>query len=177
MKFRIFIVVLLVTAAAFAGRQVNRMKHTGAGGATREETRESFRLGAGARVEVRHLNGTVEIKTAETDTAEVHVVRTAESSEDLAAQRIVVEDSADSLVIRGEGGRGGGWWWRRLWGGGGRVRSELTLVIPRRAEIDVRHVNGPVAVGETDGTFEARHINGRVEVAGVAGRAEVAHVN
>src|SRR5687768_9301155 len=98
MKFRIFIVVLLVAAAAIAGRQVNRMKHEGAGGATREETRQSFRLGAGARVEVRHLNGSVEIKTAEIDTAEVHLVRTAGSSEDLAAQRIVVEDSADSLV-------------------------------------------------------------------------------
>jgi hypothetical protein len=53
----------------------------------------------------------------------------------------------------------------------------LRLVIPRRAEVNVRHVNGPVAVGETDGAFEARHINGRVEVAGAGGRSEVAHVN
>jgi hypothetical protein len=125
---------------------------------------------------VRHVSGSVEIQTAETDTAELHVVRTAQSAEDLEAQRLVIEDSPDSLVIRGEGIHGGGWW-RRLWGGGGQVRSELRLVIPRRAEVNVRHVNGPVAVGETDGTFEARHINGRVEVAGVSGRSEVAHVN
>ncbi len=176
MKFRIFIVILLVAAAAVAGRQVNRMKHAGVGtgGSTREEKRESYRLGAGARVEVRHINGSVEIQTAETDTAELHVVRTAESPEDLGAQTLVAEASPDSLVIRGEGGGGG--WWQRLWGGG-QVRSELRLIIPRRAEVNVRHVNGPVAVGETDGTFEARHVNGRVEVAGAGGRSEVAHVN
>ena len=178
MKFRIFIVILLVAGAAIAGRQVNRMRNAGenAGGSTREETRESFRLGAGAHVEVRHINGTVGIATAETDTAEVHIVRTAESAEDLEAQHIVVEDSPDSLVIRGEGGGGGGLW-RRLWGGGGQVRSELRLVIPRRAEVNVRHVNGPVAVGETEGAVEVRHVNGRVEVAGVSGRTEIAHVN
>ncbi len=176
MKFRLFIVILLVAGAAFAGRQVNRMRNAGSGGgATRAETRQSFRLGAGARVEVRHINGSVEIKTAETDTAEVHIVRTAESAEDLEALRVVVEDSPESLVIRGEGV--GGNWWRRLWGGGGQVRSEVKLVIPRRAEVAVRHVNGPVAVGETDGAIEVGHVNGRVEVAGSNGRSEVAHVN
>lgn len=174
MKFRIFIVVLLVAGAAFAGRVVNRMKEAGEGGSAREERRESFRLGAGARVEVRHVSGSVEIKTAETDAVEVHILRAAESTEDLEGQRIAFEVSPDALVIRGEGGRR---WWRRLWGGGGEVRQELRLVVPRRAELNVRHVNGPVAIGETEGAVEVRHVNGRVEVAGVTGRAEVAHVN
>jgi hypothetical protein len=178
MKFRLFIVILLVVAAAVAGRQVNRMRNAGANpsGATREETRESFRLGAGARVEVRHINGSVKIETAETDTAEVQILRTAESPEDLEAQGVIIEDSPDALVVRGESGGGGGWW-RRLWGGGGQVRTELTLSIPRRAEVNVRHVNGPLTVGETDGAVEVRHVNGRVEVAGIGGRSEVAHVN
>jgi len=178
MKFRIFIVVLLVVAAAFAGRQVNRMRNAGtnAGVSTRDEIRRSFRLAQGARIEVRHLNGSVEIETADADTAEVHVVSTADNPEDLESRRVIIEDSPDSLVVRGEAGRGGGWW-RRLWGGGGQVRQQLRLVIPRGASLAVRHVNGPLAVGEMDGAVEVRHVNGRVELARVSGRTEVAHIN
>ncbi|MBA3240012.1 MAG: hypothetical protein H0T60_02145, partial [Acidobacteria bacterium] len=177
MKFRIFIVVLLVVAAAFAGRQVNRMRNAGTntGGSTRDEIRRSFRLAQGARVEVRHINGTVEIETADTVTAEVHIVSTADNPEDLESRRVIIEDSPDSLVVRGESGGGGGWW-RRLWGGG-QVRQQLRLVIPRGASLAVRHVNGPLAVGEMDGAVEVRHVNGRVELARVSGRTEVAHVN
>jgi DUF4097 and DUF4098 domain-containing protein YvlB len=180
MKFRIFIVILLVAVAAIAGRHVNRMGHVGTvegGGSTRNEIRESYRLKPGARVEVRHINGTVEIKTAETDTAEVHIIRTADNPEDLNSQRVIIEDSPDALTIRNEGGRGGGWW-RRLWAGGsGQVRQQLTLTIPRSAEVAVRHINGPVEIGELEGSLEVAHVNGRVEVAGVRGRSEVAHVN
>jgi hypothetical protein len=180
MKFRIFIVILLVAIAAFAGRQVNRMRIAGAGegvGSTRNEIQESYRLRPGARIEVRHINGSIQIKTAETDTAEVHVIRTADNPEDLNSQRVVIEDSPDALTIRNEGGLGGGWW-RQLWaGGGGQVRQQVMLTIPRASELAVSHVNGPVEVGEMDGSFEVAHVNGRVEVAGVSGRFEVAHVN
>lgn len=177
MKFRIFIVILLVAAAAFAGRQVNRMKNAGtnAGGGTRDEIRRSFRLAQGARVEVRHINGSVEIETAESDTAEVHVVSTADNPEDLESRRVIIEDSPDSLVVRSESAGGGGLW-HRLWGGG-QVRQQLRLTIPRGASLAVRHVNGPVAIGETDGAVEVSHVNGRVEVARASGRTEVAHVN
>src|SRR5688500_10444966 len=111
MKFRIFVAVLLVAVAALAGRWVNRAVGP-KGTATREETRQSFRLDAGARVEVGHINGTVEVKTGETDTAEVHIVRTADSPEALEYNRVNVECSPSSLVVRGErGGSGGFWHW------------------------------------------------------------------
>ncbi|MCA1634045.1 MAG: DUF4097 family beta strand repeat-containing protein [Acidobacteria bacterium] len=178
MKFRIFIVILLVAAAAVAGRQVSRMRNAGtnADGSTRDEIRRSFRLARSARVEVRHINGSVEIETAESETAEVLVVTTADSPEDLASRRVIIEDSPDSLVVRSERGTGGGWW-RRLWGGGGQVRQQLKLTIPRGASLAVRHVNGPVAVGEMEAVVEVGQVNGRVEVARVSGRTEVSHVN
>jgi hypothetical protein len=173
MKFRIFVAVILVGVAALAGRWVNRAV-TPSGTATREETRQSFRLDAGARVEVGFINGTVEVKTAETDTAEVHIVRTAESPEALEYNRVTVEGSPSSLVIRGERGGGGFWNWVS---GGGRARQEVTLVLPRRVELDASHVNGALSVGEVEGSVAVAHVNGRVEVAQSAGRSEVSHVN
>jgi hypothetical protein len=175
MKGRIFIAVLLVAAAALAGRWVNRAMAPRAVG-TREETRQTFRLDAGARVEVSAINGAVEVKTGETDTAEVHIVRTADSPEVLEYNRVVVEGSASSLVVRGERSDGGNFW-RWLSGGGGNARQEVTLTLPRRVELSASHVNGALTVGEVDGRVEVAHVNGRVEVAQTSGRSEVSHVN
>lgn len=176
MKGRIFVVIILVVAAAFAGRWVNRAVGTDADGARREETRQTFRLAAGARVEVSKINGAVVVRTADTDVAEVHVVRTAGSHADLEYGRVNVEVSPSSLEVRGErsGGRG---LLHRLWSGGGPVRQEVTLVLPRRVELSAGHVNGSVSVGEVEGPVEVSHVNGRVEVAQSAGRAQVSHVN
>ena len=172
MKGRIFVAVLLVAAAALAGRWVNRAVGP-RGTATREETRQSFRLDAGARVEVGSINGTVEVRTGATDTAEVHIVRTAESAEALEYNHVNVECSPSSLVVRGE--RGGGFWhWLSA---GGRARQEVTLVLPRRVELEASHVNGALTVGEVEGSVEVTHVNGRVEVAQSVGRSEVSHVN
>ena len=121
------------------------------------------------------INGTVEVQTAETDTAEVHIVRTGSSPEDLEYNRVTVEASPSSLVVRGEGGGGRGFWhW--LWGGG-QVRQEVTLTLPRRVELSAGHVNGSVSVGEVEGPVEVSHVNGRVEVAQASGRSKVSHVN
>ena len=176
MKGRIFVVVVLVAAAAFAGRWVNRSAGGSANGARREETRQTFKLEAGARVEVGFINGSVEVKTADTDTAEVHIVRTAPSAEDLEYKHVTVDASPSLLVVRGER-NGMPSLWHRIWNGGGDVRQEVTLVLPRRVEMAAEHVNGPVNVGEVEGPVEVSHVNGRVEVAAVAGRAQVGHVN
>ena len=177
MKGRIFVVVVLVAAAAFAGRWMNSSSESAnPNGSRREETRQTFRLDPGARVEVGRINGAVTVKTADTDAAEVHIVRTASNPSDLEFGRVNVEASSSSLVVRGErsGGRG---LWHRLWNGGGSVRQEVTLVVPRRVELSAAHVNGALSVGEVEGAVEVAHVNGRVEVARSAGRAELSHVN
>lgn len=172
MKGRIFVAVLLVAAAALAGRWVNRAAAP-RGAATREETRQSFRLDAGARVEVGSINGAVEVRTGDGDTAEVRIVRTAESPEALEYNHVNVDCSPSSLVVRGE--RGSSFW---HWvSGGGRARQEVTLVLPRRVNVEASHINGSLTVGEVEGSVEVSHVNGRVEVAQSLGRSEVSHVN
>jgi hypothetical protein len=172
MKGRIFVVILLVVMAAFAGRWVNRARSQKV--FRQEETRQTFKLEPGSRVEVRAINGTVEVTTAETDTAEVHIVRTAASADDFEYGRVTVEGSPSYLSVQGEDGAHGLWHWLS---GGGSVRQEVTLSVPRRVELLASHVNGQVRIGEVEGSVEVTHINGRVEVAQSTGRAEVGHVN
>jgi hypothetical protein len=175
MKGRIFLVVLLVCVAAVAGRWVTnwRTPHV----SKQEETRQTGRLDAGARVQVSGINGPVEIRTSDTDTAEVRVVRTADDAGDLEYNKVIVEVTASGVVVRGEnnGARG---FWRWLWGGGGgHVKQEVTLDVPRRVEVTAKGVNGSVRVGEVDGSVAVEGVNGRVEVAQSLGHSEIKGVN
>jgi hypothetical protein len=174
MKGRIFVVVILVVAAAFAGRWVTRTRNSGM--SNQEETRNSFRLDGGARVEVRGINGSVEIYTADTDTADVRVVRTAGSTDDLEYGKVSVEQTSSGLVVRGEGS-GGHSFWHWLWGGGGQVRQQVTMTLPRRVELLTKGVNGPVHIGEVEGSVEVEGVNGKVEMAQPFDHSEIEGVN
>jgi hypothetical protein len=177
MKCRIFVAAVLVIAAAFAGRWVTRTNSPhGGGGGGREVTRKTFTLDPGARVEVRGVNGSVEIRTADTDTADVQVVRTG-SAEALENNSMTIEGSSSNLVVSCENRDGGRGFLRRLWGGGGNVRQEVTLVLPRRVELLTKGVNGPVSVGEVEGPVSVEGVNGRVEVAGASGHVSMKGVN
>ena len=178
MKCRIFVAVVLVIAAAFAGRWMTRGTTGGSNldASGREVTRKTFTLGAGARVEVRGVNGPVEVKTADTDTADVQVVRTG-SADALADGGLTIEGSPSGLVVSCENRGGGRGFFRWLWGGGGGVRQEVTLTLPRRVELLTKGVNGQVRVGEVDGPVTVEGVNGRVEVAGASERVSVKGVN
>lgn len=176
MKCRIFFAALLVVAALFAGRYMRGAQNAGGFGVgNRVETRQAERLEPGSRVEVRGINGSVEVRTAETDTAEVRVVRTAGSPEDLEHGKVRVEMSPSGVYVQGEReGAAGFWRWLR---GGGGVRQHVTLVLPRRVSLLAESVNGDVEVGEVDGPVTVASVNGRVGVSESAGRFEVRRVN
>lgn len=177
MKCRIFVAVLLVVGAAFLGRQMSGREQEGhaLGNTGREETRQTYALEDGAAVEVRGINGSVEVKTAETTTAEVYISRTADNADDLAQGRIVVEHTPSRLVVRGES-NGRRSVWNKLWGAGS-VRHQIVLTVPRRVELETKGVNGPVSIGEVDGSVTVNGVNGRVEVAQSLGRSELKGVN
>src|SRR2546423_9437037 len=106
---RVAIVVILVIGAAVIGlwrshggvRQgLSRVVGASDGqGDAREEIRKSFELPPGARVEVQGINGKVDIQTSDTKTAEVYVLRTANSSDDLGRREVIVEQTSDWLLI------------------------------------------------------------------------------
>ncbi|HVF49298.1 MAG TPA: hypothetical protein VNA19_04385, partial [Pyrinomonadaceae bacterium] len=103
MKLKIMFVLIIVAAAWVIGCErpdgtANREVEIGEG---REETRQSYQLSPGARVEVRSISGSVEIETTETGSAEVHVIRTARNRADLDHNNVAVEQTLNSLTVRG----------------------------------------------------------------------------
>jgi hypothetical protein len=127
----------------------------------KDETNQSYNLSAGARVEVSGINGRVEISPG-SGAAQVHIIRTAPTEEDLTHHRIIVQNSGNSLIVRGENENHSH----------ARVRHHIILTVPAGVQLIVSGVNGPVDVGDIDGPVDLHGINGRVNI----GRA-VEHSN
>ncbi len=174
MKCRIFFAAVLIITAAFVGRWVTRSNNPRASG--RDVTRKTFKLDAGARVEVRGVNGFVEVRTADTDTADVQVVRMSDGDGALENSNLSIEGSPSGVTVSCENRDGGRGFWRWL-RGGGNVREEVTLTLPRRVELLTKGVNGPVRVGDVEGPVSVEVVNGKVEVAGSSGRVSMKGVN
>src|SRR5262245_34393035 len=73
--------------------------------AEREEIRRSYTLKPGADVIVSGVNGRVDVETAETDHAEVLIVRSAKKPEDLQYRKIKIVHDPSELRIGLEGER------------------------------------------------------------------------
>ena len=138
----------------------------------KDEFRQSYQLSGGAKVEVRGINGAVEIETNPGSTAEVYIVRSARNREDLEYRKIIVEQTATSLVIRGENDRE-----RSNFGRNRDVRQRVMLRLPRAVDLGVSGVNGKVDVGEVDGPVHLSGINGRVDVAQAMGYSDISGIN
>ncbi|CAN5615580.1 hypothetical protein BH20ACI3_BH20ACI3_43010 [soil metagenome] len=184
---RIILVVLLVGIAGVAGivRSYSKAGHSiselprafggdsDSQGEAREEIRKNYELAPGAKVEVAGINGAVKIETAEIKTADVYIERIAKSPEAFSRRKITIENSPNSLKIRGEKGDAG--FFARLFGSSPTER--VTLRLPREISLVAEGVNGAVNVGEIDGPIEIHGINGRVEVAQATGSAEFSGIN
>lgn len=175
MKKRIFFVLLLVIVAAVLGA-INRGANIfgrSSGGEVRREIRQSYSLDPGARVEVSSINGTVEVQTADTATAEVYVLSTAGSQDDLDNRPVTIEQSPSSLVIRSE--QKHCWTFWRIFHGD--VKQQVVLKVPRKIALNVKGVNGRVTAGEVDGSVEVHGVNGKVDVAQASDYSNISGIN
>ncbi|PYP89955.1 MAG: hypothetical protein DMF61_01775 [Blastocatellia bacterium AA13] len=136
----------------------------------KDEINQTFQLAPGAKVEVSGINGPVDIQTSNTGTAEVNIVRSARTKDDLEYRKITVDQSNGGLVVRGEKEKDRNY--RQV-----EVRERVSLKIPRQVELTTRGVNGRVTVGEIDGSVTMSGINGKVEVAQAGGYAHISGVN
>ena len=135
----------------------------------KDEFHQSYQLAAGARVDVQAINGSVEIATAAGSTAEVNIFRSARTTEDLQYRKVLVEQTANSLVVHGEKNTGNS--------GHHDVRQRVVLSLPRQIDLGVSGINGKVDVGEIDGPVKLSGINGRVEVAQAVGYSNISGIN
>ena len=191
MKLKIFIVLVAVVLAWFAGRSIKgggenivasvQQQVQGGDdvatshGASERRINESYELADGAHVDVHGINGPVSVEAVDGNMAEVRVTSTAGSMNDLNENQIIVEHTDSSLVVRGKGNNGWGFWkWLR---GGGEARHNVVLRLPRNVELATRGTNGKVTIGEMEGSVQVSGVNGRVEIGGARGFAEVNGVN
>lgn len=134
----------------------------------RDEINQTYTLSAGARVEVRGINGTVDVETANGTSAEVHILRLARTREELNYRKIIVEQTAGGLIVRGDQERDHG---------NHQVRHRVTLRLPRQIDLGVSGVNGRVKVGQVDGPVQLSGINGAVEVGQAVGYSNISGIN
>jgi hypothetical protein len=112
----------------------------------REELHEHYQLSQDANVEVSNFPfGGIIIEPTDATTAEVHIVRTARTRDELACNRFVIEQTTTGgLRLRGnENGE------CRLQNTS--IEQNVLLKIPRHANISASTISGPLRVGEAEG--------------------------
>src|SRR5215210_3450673 len=138
----------------------------------RDEVNQSHQLASGATVEVKGINGTVDIETHNGSTAEINIIRTARNRDYLDYQKVIIEATANKLVVRGEKNKDNEWEGRNR-----NVRQRVTLRLPRQVDLTVAGINGRTTVGEIDGPVRLSGINGKVEVGQAVGYSEISGIN
>lgn len=134
----------------------------------REEINRRYQLSPGARVEVSFILGTVEIEAADSDQAEVNIVRSANTRADLDRfDRINLDDTPARLVLRGDDSSSGGI----------EVRHRVRLRLPRQTRLSLREINGRVQVAGLAGDIRMSDINGGASVVQSAGALELSGIN
>jgi len=129
----------------------------------RDESRQSYRLAPGARVELVSVSGDVTVETANVSAAEVHIVRRARSREDLRCREYKVAAGENSLRLDGsDDGRE----CRNV-----QVRQTVWMRLPRAVDLEITSVSGHVKVGEVDGPVKLTSVSGNVRVRQAAGEA------
>ena len=121
----------------------------------RDEINRSFTLPGRARVEVVAINGSVDIKAIDGDTATVQLERTASSRAELDCNRIVLKQAASNLIIESENTGDCGTI---------QVRHRLLLSLPRYVDLGVHGVSGPVNIGEIDGVLRISGNSGNINL-------------
>lgn len=139
--------------------------------AERDEINQSYQLQSGAVVEVRGINGTVDVETHHNSTAEVHVVRSARNRDDLNYRKVIIEYAPNRLIVRGENEKNNEGERNR------NVRQRVTLKLPRSVDLGVSGINGRTTVGEVDGPVKLSGINGKVVVGQAVGYSNISGIN
>lgn len=182
---RVVLVVGLIVVAAVLGlwrsnggvrAGLSRMVNASDGdkpGPASDETRKSFELKPGARVEIQGINGLVDVQTSDTQTAEVFVRRTGDNSASLQHRDLIIEQTSDGLLVRTKQAHTG--LWDHLFGKD--PKEEVTIKAPRQIALSIRGVNGRVSTGDIEGSLELKGVNGKVELGLVSDFAQVGGVN
>jgi hypothetical protein len=181
---RVLIVVALIICAAVLGlwhshggvrAGINRVVggDNDPSAAISDETRKTFELKPGERVQIQGINGRVEIQTTDTKTAEVYVKRTGDNSNSLQRRQLIVEQNGDGVLVRSRQVFNGVW--DHLFGKD--PKEEVTIKAPRQIALALRGINARVYTGDVDGRLEVNGLNGDAEFGQINESADLNGIN
>jgi putative adhesin len=142
-----------------------------AGFKERDEIHQTIQLSSGARVLVESISGPVEIETVDGDTAEVNIIRSSPRREDLNYNKVLIERSPTSLVVRGSNNP------ENHPSGGAQVHQYVKLKIPRRVELAVSSVSAYVEIGQVEGPVEVNSVSGSLQIGHAVGHLGVSSIS
>lgn len=137
----------------------------------RDEFNQTYQLAPGTRVEVSSIRGPVEIVNGDSATAEVKIVRTARTRADLEYHKIEVQQSGNSLVVRGVQEP------QQRQRENIQVNHHVILKVPRQIDLSVSSVSGSLEVGNVDGQTHVSSISGSADIGDVGGKLQVSSVS
>lgn len=141
----------------------------------KQEVRQSYKLAPGTKVDVSGINGLLQIETSETDTAEIHLVRSARNEADFNERTVVLEQKGNSLVVRIRNNRERSFW--AMLSSRHPERQQAYLKLPRQIDLDVSGINGKTEIGEIGGRVELSGMNGPIKVARATGGFDLSGAN
>lgn len=117
-----------------------------------EEIRRSFQLAPSALVSIESISGPVDIEKSNGNTAEVYIVRSAQTQRELDCYRTIVEQTAAAgLSIRNEQQC------RNV-----RARQRVRVSLPTDVNLRIESVSGDVHIAAIDGSARLNSISGGV---------------
>jgi DUF4097 and DUF4098 domain-containing protein YvlB len=140
------------------------------------ELHQTYELAPGAKVSIQGISGTVEIETGNGPNAEVNIVESAATQEDLRSRHIDIQQTAEKLELKTEGSRSSGGFWS-LFNHGGTVRQQVRLKLPAEIDLTLKGIAGPVTATAIQGPLHITGVDGNVVVAGAAQSVGINGVN
>lgn len=138
-----------------------------------DQINKTVTLAPGSNVRISGFNGSVKVETGDGDKAEINIQVKASSQEAMDRRPVIIDHTANSLIIRTEDDKESGRWGRdRGW-----VRHDVNVRLPRNNNLKVSSVNGAVTIGQLTGEVGVSSVNGRVKVEQAGTIADLSSIN
>jgi DUF4097 and DUF4098 domain-containing protein YvlB len=140
----------------------------------RVELNQTYDAASINQVQIRGINGRIEVVGNEASSIGVRASSRAERGDDL-AKRIEIRQEGDSLVIREKRTKGS----RRFLSAGNRGKQGISfeVAMPARMRLTASTVNGRVVVDRVLGKTALKSVNGRVQVSTPGAEVRASTVN
>ena len=142
---------------------------------TGQEEHKTYKLAAGAHIDVSVISGPVSVEATDGSTAKVSIYRTAPNPDDLAYRKVFVEQTPSGLTIRQKNDG--------TEPDSVDLLNRVVLKLPRQVSVSAKSISGDfnisgidgaVDVNSISGSVDAKHLNGALTVSGASGNVRVA---